>query len=98
MPLSAATGMVATNSVAPRTGNVSAGTSIFSMIVLEQPIQRVYPEVDIVTTPDGYEVAMIHANNCTSDINLWINLFEEVLQTMGVNYDKMSFYKVLKAL
>ena len=89
----AATGMVATNSVAPRTGNVSAGTSIFSMIVLEQPIQRVYPEVDIVTTPDGYEVAMIHANNCTSDINLWINLFEEVLQTMGVNYDKMSFYK-----
>ena len=88
----AATGMVATNSVAPRTGNVSAGTSIFSMIVLEQPIQRVYPEVDIVTTPDGYEVAMIHANNCTSDINLWINLFEEVLQTMGVNYDKNELF------
>ena len=60
--------------------------------MLEQPIQRVYPEVDIVTTPDGYEVAMIHANNCTSDINLWINLFEEVLQTMGVNYDKNELF------
>ena len=63
------------------------------MIVLEQPIQRVYPEVDIVTTPDGYEVAMIHANNCTSDINLWINLLKKYYKTMGVNYDKMSFYK-----
>ncbi|PTE69244.1 ATPase [Staphylococcus devriesei] len=91
----AATGMVATNSVAPRTGNVSAGTSIFSMIVLEQPIKDVYPEVDIVTTPDGYEVAMIHANNCTSDINAWVDLFGEVLDTMGVKYDKGELFTKL---
>ncbi|MEJ7220899.1 FGGY-family carbohydrate kinase, partial [Staphylococcus gallinarum] len=82
----AATGMVATNSVAPRTGNVSAGTSIFSMIVLEKQIQQLYPEVDIVSTPDGYEVAMIHANNCTSDINAWVGIFEELLQRLGVDY------------
>ncbi|PTE74358.1 xylulokinase [Staphylococcus devriesei] len=91
----AATGMVATNSVAPRTGNVSAGTSIFSMIVLEEPIKDVYPEVDIVTTPDGYEVAMIHANNCTSDINAWVDLFGEVLDTMGVKYDKGELFTKL---
>lgn len=91
----AATGMVATNSVAPRTGNVSAGTSIFSMIVLEQSLKRVYPEVDIVTTPDGYEVAMIHANNCTSDINTWVDLFGEVLETMGVQYDKGELFTKL---
>lgn len=91
----AATGMVATNSVAPKTGNVSAGTSIFSMIVLEKPIVHVYPEVDIVTTPDGYDVAMIHANNCTSDINAWINLFEEVFQLMNVKYDKNELFTKL---
>ncbi|MCU5746328.1 FGGY-family carbohydrate kinase [Staphylococcus sp. SQ8-PEA] len=88
----AATGMVATNSVAPRTGNVSAGTSIFSMIVLEAPLKHLYPEVDVVATPDGHEVAMIHANNCTSDINAWVNLFEEVLQMMGVAYDKDELF------
>ena len=91
----AATGMVATNSVAPRTGNISAGTSIFSMIVLEKPIKDVYPEVDIVTTPDGYEVAMIHANNCTSDINAWVDLFGEVFETMGVKYDKGELFTKL---
>lgn len=91
----AATGMVATNSVAPKTGNISAGTSIFSMIVLDEPIQHVYPEVDIVTTPDGYEVAMIHANNCTSDINAWVDLFGEVLETMGVKYDKGTLFTKL---
>ena len=80
----AATGMISTNSVAPRTGNVSAGTSIFAMIVLEEPIQALYPEVDSVMTPDGYEVAMIHANNCTSDINAWMQLFEDVLQTLSL--------------
>ena len=91
----AATGMVATNSVAPKTGNVSAGTSIFSMIVLEKPITYVYPEVDIVTTPDGYDVAMIHANNCTSDINAWVHLFEEVFQLMNVKYDKNELFTKL---
>lgn len=91
----AATGMVATNSVAPRTGNISAGTSIFSMIVLEKPIKDVYPEIDIVTTPDGYEVAMIHANNCTSDINAWVDLFGEVFETMGVKYDKGELFTKL---
>lgn len=91
----AATGMVATNSVAPRTGNVSAGTSIFSMIVLEKQIQQLYPEVDIVSTPDGYEVAMIHANNCTSDINAWVGIFEELLQRLGVDYDKNKLFTTL---
>ncbi|WP_145459337.1 xylulokinase [Staphylococcus pettenkoferi] len=91
----AATGMVATNSVAPRTGNVSAGTSIFSMIVLEKQIQQLYPEVDIVSTSDGYEVAMIHANNCTSDINAWVGIFEELLQRLGVDYDKNNLFTTL---
>lgn len=91
----AATGMVATNSVAPRTGNVSAGTSIFSMIVLEKQIQQLYPEVDIVSTPDGHEVAMIHANNCTSDINAWVGIFEELLQHLGVDYDKNNLFTTL---
>ena len=91
----ATTGMISTNSVAPRTGNVSAGTSIFAMIVLEEPIQALYPEVDSVMTPDGYEVAMIHANNCTSDINAWMQLFEDVLQTFGVDYDKETLFTKL---
>ncbi len=64
--------MVATNSVAPRTGNVSAGTSIFAMVVLEKPLSKVYPEIDMVTTPDGAAVAMVHCNNCTSDLNAWV--------------------------
>ena len=67
----AGTGMTATNAVAERTGNVSAGTSIFSMVVLEKPLERVYPEIDMVTTPTGRPVAMVHCNNCTSDINAW---------------------------
>ena len=92
----AATGMIATNSVAPKTGNISAGTSIFSMIVLDKSLKNIYPEVDIVTTPDGYEVAMIHANNCTSDINAWVDLFGEVLEVMGVKYEKVSFYKIIR--
>ncbi|WP_281198820.1 xylulokinase [Staphylococcus schleiferi] len=88
----AGTGMIATNSIAPKTGNVSAGTSIFSMIVLEQPLKQVDPDVDIVMTPAGDEVAMIHANNCTSDINQWMHLFEEVFQVMGVSYDKETLW------
>lgn len=71
----AGTGMAATNSVAVRTGNVSAGTSVFSMIVLEKELSKVYPEIDLVTTPDGSLVGMVHCNNCTSDLNAWVNLF-----------------------
>ena len=79
----AGTGMTATNSVRERTGNVSAGTSIFSMIVLEKPMERVYPEIDVVTTPTGLPVAMVHCNSCTSDINAWVSLFREFAAVMG---------------
>ncbi|MCD7858781.1 MAG: ATPase [Firmicutes bacterium] len=79
----AGTGMTATNAVAPRTGNVSAGTSIFSMVVLEKPLTKVYPELDIVTTPDGHDVAMVHCNNCTSDMNAWVKLLDETLRLFG---------------
>ncbi len=79
----AGTGMTATNSVRERTGNVSAGTSIFSMIVLEKPMKGVYPEIDIVTTPVGKQVGMVHCNSCTSDINAWIALFREFADIMG---------------
>ena len=72
----AGTGMVATNAVAPKTGNVSAGTSIFAMIVLEQAMKGYYPEIDVVTTPSGHEVAMVHCNNCTNEINAWMPLFD----------------------
>jgi sugar (pentulose or hexulose) kinase len=88
----AATGMVATNSITANTGNISAGTSAFAMIVLNNKLQNYYPEVDVVTTPDGKEVAMIHVNNCTSDINDWMNLFFEVLETMGVNFSSEEMY------
>ena len=74
----AGTGMVATNAVAPKTGNVSAGTSIFAMIVLEQAMKGYYPEIDVVTTPSGDEVAMVHCNNCTNEINAWAELFKGV--------------------
>ena len=80
----AGTGMTATNSVRARTGNVSAGTSIFSMIVLEKPMSKVYPEIDIVTTPTGKQVGMVHCNSCTSDINAWVSLFREFASMMGL--------------
>ena len=73
----AGTGMVATNSVAQRTGNISAGTSVFAMAVLEKDLSKSYDELDLVTTPDGSLVAMVHCNNCTSDLNAWVNLFKE---------------------
>ena len=73
----AGTGMVATNAVAPRTGNVSAGTSIFAMVVLDRAMKGHYPEIDVVTTPSGREVAMVHCNNCTNEINAWARLFGE---------------------
>lgn len=80
----AGTGMAATNSVRVRTGNVSAGTSVFAMIVLEKNLSKVYPEIDMVTTPSGHPVAMVHCQNCTSDLNAWVNLFREFAQTFGM--------------
>ena len=91
----AGTGMVATNSVAARTGNVSAGTSVFVMVVLERELQGVYREIDIVTTPDGKPVAMIHCNNCTSDIDAWVKLFGEVLALFGADVKKSELYDTL---
>ena len=79
----AGTGMTATNAVAPRTGNVSAGTSIFSMVVLERPLKKVYEEIDLVTTPTGKPVAMVHCNNCTSDSNAWVSLLKETARLLG---------------
>ena len=91
----AGTGMAATNSVAPRTGNVSAGTSIFAMVVLERPLGRVYPEIDLVTTPDGAPVAMVHCNNCTSDINAWVDLLAEAAALCGAEVDKGALFTAL---
>ena len=88
----AGTGMVATNSIKVRTGNVSAGTSVFSMIVLEKKLSKVYPEIDIVTTPEGNSVAMVHCNNCTSDLNAWVKLFKEFCDTFGVEMDMDTLY------
>ncbi len=83
----AGTGMAATNAVAPRTGNVSAGTSTFAMIVLEKSLSRLYREIDMVTTPTGFPVAMAHANNGTSDLNAWVSLFAEFAKIMGNKAD-----------
>lgn len=91
----AGTGMVATNSVAKRTGNVSAGTSIFAMVVLEKPLSKVYEEIDPVTTPDGSPVAMVHSQNCTSDLNAWVGLFKETLETFGASVDMNDLYGTL---
>ena len=79
----AGTGMTATNAVAPRTGNVSAGTSIFSMVVLEKPLEKVYQEIDLVTTPTGRPVAMVHCNNCTNDTNAWVSVLGETARLFG---------------
>ena len=91
----AGTGMVATNAVAKRTGNVSAGTSIFAMLVLEHPLSRVYPEIDLVTTPDGAPVAMVHCNNCTNEINAWAQVFQGFLEAMGEKADRNRIFSVL---
>lgn len=91
----AGTGMVATNSVAKRTGNVSAGTSVFAMIVLEKELSRVYPEIDMVTTPTGNTVAMVHANNCTSDLNAWVGLFREFAEAFGMKVDMNELFGTL---
>ncbi|WP_416148989.1 xylulokinase [Salipaludibacillus sp. HK11] len=91
----AGTGMVATNSVAKRTGNVSAGTSAFAMVVLEKDLSKVHPEIDLVTTPTGNLVAMAHSNNCSSDLNAWVGLFEEFSKSMGIEVDKDKLYETL---
>jgi sugar (pentulose or hexulose) kinase len=87
--------MVATNSVAERTGNISAGTSIFAMIVLEKALSMVYPEIDMVTTPAGKPVAMVHCNNCTTDLDAWVKLFRELADLTGAKIDKAALYDAL---
>ena len=91
----AGTGMTATNSVAVRTGNVSAGTSVFAMIVLEQALSKYYEEIDMVTTPDGKPVAMVHCNNCTSDLNAWVNIFKEFAEAFGMKVDMNDLFGTL---
>jgi sugar (pentulose or hexulose) kinase len=91
----AGTGMAATNSVAKRTGNVSAGTSVFAMVVLERELKKVYPEIDLVTTPDGSLVGMVHANNCTSDLNAWVGLFREFAENFGIEVDMNRLFGTL---
>ena len=90
----AGTGMVATGSVAPRTGNVSAGTSVFAMAVLEKPLSRVYPEIDMVTTPAGAPVAMVHCNTCTSDLDAWVKLLGEMAGAAGAALSKQALYEL----
>ena len=91
----AGTGMTATNAVAPRTGNVSAGTSIFSMVVLEKPLKKVYEEIDLVTTPAGAPVAMVHCNNCTNDTNAWAGVLRETAELFGAAPDTSALYTKL---
>ncbi len=91
----AGTGMVATNSVAERTGNVSAGTSIFLMMVLEKALSKLYPEIDMVTTPSGKPVAMVHCNNCSGEIDAWAGIFTSMCKSMGID---VNYYKVLDAM
>ena len=91
----AGTGMVATNSVRQRTGNVSAGTSVFAMLVLEKELSTRYPEIDMVTTPAGDSVAMVHSNNCTSDLNAWVGLFDEFAAAIGAKIDKNQLFATL---
>ena len=91
----AGTGMVATNVVAPATGNVSAGTSIFAMVVLAQPLQRVHPELDIVATPGGHPVAMVHCNNGTSELAAWVGVFRRFAELTGSPIDADEAYRLL---
>ncbi len=91
----AGTGMVATNSVAPRTGNTSAGTSIFAMVVLEHPLSQVHRELDLVTTPAGDLVAMVHCNNGASELNTWAGVFAELVTALGLDVDKATVFETL---
>ncbi len=88
----AGTGMTATNTMAPGTGNVSAGTSIFTMVVLEKPLSQVYEEIDMVTTPAGRPVAMVHGNNCTVDMNSWVSLLKEATGLFAETPDTGRLY------
>lgn len=94
----AGTGMVATNSVETRTGNVSAGTSVFAMLVLEKDLTKLHRDIDLVTTPDGKLVGMAHANNCTSDLNAWMALFGEAAQALGASASESELYERLLPL
>jgi len=91
----AGTGMVATNSIKPRSGNVSAGTSVFAMVVLEESLKNMYEEIDVVTTPEGNPVAMVHCNNGTSELNAWMSLFQELLQLAGNDMNMNDLYSLL---
>lgn len=91
----AGTGMVATNSITPKTGNISAGTSIFAMIVLEKNLTKYYSEIDMITTPVGHPVAMVHCNTCTSDIDAWVNIFFEFAKQIDSNVNVSDIYKLL---
>ena len=91
----AGTGMVATNSIRVRSGNVSAGTSVFAMIVLEKELKKVYSEIDLVTTPEGNLVGMVHCNNCTSDLNAWVQIFKEFAESFGMTVDMNQLFGVL---
>lgn len=89
------TGMIATCSVSPRTANVSSGTSVNLCVVLERPLKKYYPEVDIIITPDGHDVAMLHANNCTNEINEWVSLFSEALSLFGADVPRGELFTKL---
>lgn len=91
----AGTGMVATNSVSVRTGNVSAGTSVFAMVVLDKPLSKLHRQIDMVTTPSGEPVAMVHCNNCTSELNAWAGLFKEFALAAGFDIDNSKLYEIL---
>ena len=91
----AGTGMMATGAVLPRTGSVSAGTSAFSLQVLERPLKNYYPEIDVVSTPSGKSVAMAHANTCTSEIDAWVGLIADAARTMGWSVDMNELYTTL---
>jgi sugar (pentulose or hexulose) kinase len=91
----AGTGMVATNAVAERTGNVSAGTSAFAMIVLEKELSKLHIEIDMVTTPSGRPVAMVHTNTCTSDLNAWVGLFRDFVDALGLDLDQSQLFETL---
>ncbi|MEJ2383741.1 MAG: FGGY-family carbohydrate kinase [Xanthomonadales bacterium] len=94
----AGTGMVVTNAVRPKTGNVSAGTSVFAMLVLEHKLSRAHPEIDLVLTPDGNLVGMAHANNCTSDFNAWMALFGEAARALGARVTESELFEALMPL
>ncbi len=91
----AGTGMVATNSISKKCGNVSAGTSIFAMVVLDKQLKNLHTEIDMVTTPSGAPVAMVHCNNCTNDLNMWVSMFSEMLDTFGNKVSTAELYTIL---